>query len=120
MATPRIPLRPAPPYHFRGAFDKAAVGGYRAGTRRCPPSCRRKLELELEVRLAEVELRRLRLRVVIEDGLDVLLARLAVGRRVPHQLHRLAGLDALADVEEAVLFSVFGNEDLLDFRLRGV
>src|SRR6185436_8326668 len=84
------------------------------------PPLRSSVEFENETFFAEVELRGLGLLTIGEDGLEVLLARLAIGRRVPHQLDGLSRLDALADVEEAELLAVFRHEDLLDRLFRVV
>src|ERR1700674_434045 len=73
-------------------------------------------KFQLEILLAEIEDHRRGFAIVVVDGLEMLLAlSFVLG---PNESYRFTGLDALADVEEAVGLAIFRSEKLLDRVLR--
>ena len=77
-------------------------------------------ELELKVLLAKIESYWFALFAAFPDSLEPLVTGAAVGRFIPDQRHGFSGLDALSDIEEAIFFSILGNENFRDQLLRGV
>src|SRR6478735_7476740 len=71
----------------------------------------KRLEFQLEIFLAEIELHRLAFFAAFPDRLKPLRAARAVGRLVPDERHFFTRFNALSDIEIAVFLAVLRNEN---------